>query len=187
MSPRDNWLHLGPLENGKRRVFNRARRRGAFPDPLPEGHKAVNIGKTKFHPASDVQVDERTGLQEETALAVRLSQQLAHEAIDAEVRKRIGEGFTHKGKVFSLSENAQRNWAMLLIQTKGTSKVVNLIVSTIDDSSVHVVQDADEVQAIADQIQEAILKARAWAHPFKAAVRAAKSIKDVDAVLETLP
>lgn len=109
-------------------------------------------------------------------LAARLAQ------VDQRTQELIAQGFSHAGKVFSLSLPAQNYWADIVNLPAENFPVE---VNTLDDTSTHFVLDLAEAGVMKGAAMAAVLTALASGTAVKNQLRAATTPAELDAIEDT--
>lgn len=150
----------------------------------PKSYQAfIDGGKTTFDLAvNDKDVFERTP---DPVEALELAKQEKALAIDSKTEAMIESGFTYQDQVFSLSRQAQQNLAGLL-----TALAANFPVTwpktwnTLDDKGTLEVKDVSEFQAFYGAAMGTVEAYLNSGTALKDQVRAAKTVKEVKAVVD---
>jgi hypothetical protein len=109
------------------------------------------------------------------------------EQIDARTEELIAQGFTHAGKNFSLSIAAQIKWtgAYELRAFFTAADAFPFIVNTIGDDEAYSVTDEAELAQIYQTIGVTVLTVLGGDAALKIAVRAATTVAELNAVVDT--
>jgi hypothetical protein len=109
------------------------------------------------------------------------------EEIDARTVALIFQGFTHAGKVFSLSHPAQLYWTNMYVARAILTATVAfpLRVNTLDDLATHDIADATEVETFYATAVGTVKARLGGGTVLKDAVRAAATQAEVDAVVDS--
>lgn len=157
---------------------------GVRVDEEPDGGYTVSVML-----ADDPSGAERTALDAVVAAhdpvtpTLEVAKAAKRAAIDRKTSAVIAAGFAHSGKVFSLSLEAQSYWTNMYQAREMLT--YPLRVNTLDDGDAHDVADVAEVSAMYGAAVEAVRAALAGGTSLKDAVRAATTVAEVAAVVDT--
>ena len=108
------------------------------------------------------------------------------ESIDANTRRLISQGAQFDGKMFSLSDNAQRNW----IATKASIDVYNALqawpvpITTMDDD-IYLLQDAAHIVNFTTAMLFGVAKYYNSGRALKLQVKAATTVNEIRAIVDS--
>lgn len=152
---------------------------------LPGKHFVVRVADdTKVVFDDTLTAGETTTVNDAVAAFVPLddAKQAKRDAIDSRTRELIAGGFAHNGRVFSLSETAQRNLKVMKDDRDSLTYPFNM--STADNSEVYGIADAAEVLTMYGVALTTLITHYQGGNALKAQVNAAVDVAGVDAVVD---
>lgn len=122
---------------------------------------------------------------------VQIARNVKYALIDTKTQELIALGFSHAGKNFSLSANAQRYWTGLFLSVIGglvtdsdTPPTFPMEINTVDDQDTHDVLSVAEVTLIYGTMLVTVKGTIGSGTTLKDAVRAALTVEAVEAIAD---
>lgn len=159
-----------------------------YDPPLnPDDYVAIDISNLLLDPENPWRTydhDTEEFVQSEDPLT-RLKAQ-RYEQIDARTVELIFQGFTHAGKVFSLSLPAQSYWTNMLVAKDilTATGAFPLRVNTLDDTDAHNIADATEVVTFYATAVGTVKGRLGSGTVLKDQIRAATTVDEVEDVVD---